>query len=72
MHSAFVCLFFGSSLIGPTRASSVVPGKFAVWCRRPVSLLKSVVLPVLGLPMRAMRGWFGFVVGVVGVGIGGC
>src|SRR5690606_21223304 len=35
--------------------SSVVPGKFDVLWRRPLRRLKSVVLPVLGLPSSAMR-----------------
>lgn len=40
----------------PMRRSTVVPGKLAVLARRPVSALKSVVLPALGLPMRAIQG----------------
>ena len=30
----------------------VVPGKFEVFARAPQKALKSVVLPVLGLPIR--------------------
>jgi hypothetical protein len=33
----------------------VVPGKFDVFARTPQRRLKMVVLPVLGLPTRAMR-----------------
>jgi hypothetical protein len=36
--------------------SVVVPGKFAVFARRPQRWLNSVVLPVFGLPTRAIRG----------------
>src|SRR5450631_1750177 len=35
------------------RCSTVVPGKLAVLARRPVSALKSVVLPAFGLPTSA-------------------
>src|SRR5690606_28416332 len=39
----------------PSTRSTVTPAKFATRWRRPVSALKSVVLPVFGLPMRATR-----------------
>ena len=39
----------------PRAHAVVVPGKFDVLARAPQSALKSVVLPVLGLPIRAMR-----------------
>ena len=37
----------------PVCCSTVTPGKFATFCRSPVSLLKSVVLPELGGPITA-------------------
>src|SRR5688572_24442547 len=40
----------------PMRAEVVVPGKFEVLARVPQRRLKTVVLPVLGLPIRATRG----------------
>ena len=43
-----------SSVSLPMRFSTVTPGKFAVFCRRPVSLLKTVLLPELGLPTSAI------------------
>ena len=44
-----------SRVARPSRDSVVVPGWFAVFARRPHSWLKSVVLPVFGLPSRATR-----------------
>ena len=40
----------------PMRPSTVEPGKLAVRARTPQRRLKSVVLPVFGLPRTAMRG----------------
>ena len=37
------------------RSDVVVPGKFEVLARAPHSALKSVVLPVFGLPISATR-----------------
>ena len=39
----------------PVRSEVVVPGKFEVLARAPQSALKSVVLPVFGLPISATR-----------------
>src|SRR5688572_25803405 len=39
----------------PVRTLVVVPGKLDVFARAPQSRLKSVVLPVFGLPSSAMR-----------------
>ena len=39
----------------PMRAAVVVPGKLEVFARAPHRRLKSVVLPVFGLPTRAIR-----------------
>src|ERR1035437_10402281 len=39
----------------PRRSSTVTPGKFATFCRRPVRRLKSVDLPEFGGPTRATR-----------------
>ena len=39
----------------PSLISTVLPGKLAVRARTPHSRLNSVVLPVLGLPSRAIR-----------------
>src|SRR6187455_2843466 len=39
----------------PTRDAVVVPGKLDVLARAPQRRLKSVVLPVLGLPISATR-----------------
>ena len=37
-------------MLVPTRASTVLPGKFAVALRKPHSRLNSVVFPTFGLP----------------------
>lgn len=39
----------------PSTRSTVTPAKFPTRCRSPVSALKSVVFPVLGLPIMATR-----------------
>lgn len=43
------------NVVRPMRASTVLPGKFAVFSRMPHRRLTSVVLPVLGFPMTAKR-----------------
>src|SRR3990170_2710883 len=41
--------------VWPERTDVVVPGKFDVFARAPHRMLKSVVLPVFGLPSSATR-----------------
>src|SRR6266545_1123841 len=43
-----------ASLATPVRCSTVTPGKFATFCRRPVSRLKRVDLPEFGGPTMAI------------------
>ena len=38
----------------PSFFSTVTPGQFPTYCSDPVSALKSVVLPLFGLPARAI------------------
>ncbi len=47
---------FPASVHFPMCASTVEPGKFAVFARSPQSRLKSEVFPTFGFPTIAMRG----------------
>ena len=44
----------GGFVVVPVRCSRVVPGKFEVFARRPVSRLNSVLLPQFGVPTTAI------------------